>query len=488
MNYDEESLEVENLSESEELQDEVNEDAVHSDGGEDESAKDFASYQEILEELKEQKRAAKDIIAVLEPLTSNTKIHEEIANLAQNIQDSYRTIKSSKSANTAAQNALNKHREQIKVDLDGIGSQLQKTNQYLKHIKALEEKARIKKEGIDTLKQAANASKQEITEIKSEVNRLLKAVENLSKKASAWISKMSQSKSSADSILKGLQEINNQALKHSKELHQYYIDGKKSFDKIEQLDKRVEASYRRAKKSTVEIVGWYEKVFAPKGIKKEIEETEKTIKAQQLRIDQQLGLAASNRLCGSLEVKVENLQKSLSGWKLATFSLAITLVILNAIIGLGWIDISNGWRHFSVISPLIFLLIFSSFEYARAARYYQEYSFKFIAAFAMPAYFELLEERNEHEALKYIVETTKSIYTNPSDKVKKHSVLDYIFEVVKKVLPTKSLDTNEIMESMVKNGLEELAGAYLEQQDKRKLIRDKGTLKEDAELKVKAVS
>jgi len=54
----------------------------------------------------------------------------------------------------------------------------------------------------------------------------------------------------------------------------------------------------------------------------------------------------------------------------------------------------------------------------------------------MPAYFELLENKNQNEATKFLIDTINNIYTNPSNKINENSkttFLDYFPDFLKEI-------------------------------------------------------
>lgn len=79
---------------------------------------------------------------------------------------------------------------------------------------------------------------------------------------------------------------------------------------------------------------------------------------------------------------------------------------------------------------------FAILEHSRIKKILDEYSFKYISAFSMPAYFELLENKNPNDATKFLIDTISDIYKNPSNKINENSKItffDYFFDYFKNI-------------------------------------------------------
>lgn len=437
---------------------------LDSDQSEPENKNDSGS---LGKELLEQIEKARTMLATLESLTRNGEIQKTLfEEIAVKIGNEMSEIRGAKSTNTKLANELNKGRAEITGFLDEARTKTNEIKGVLKLLQALKIKLENKGEFIESMKTDVIEKKKEITAINGALKKLFKNTASINNNAGIYLQKIKENGITAEEIVKTLLNIQKQADNNAKNLQDYYENGKKSFEKIEIAKNDIDNIFSDSEQKQLKIKMWYEKLFGDKGTKSEIEKIENKIHAQQAEIDRQLADAAANRLCASFEKKVSSLKVELTEWKNRTKYCVYTLVVLNTVASLVSIFYHKEvapLEHIAIITPIIFLLIFSSLEYVKTKRFLEEYNFKYILAYAMPAYFELIETRGgSQEALKYIVETTNTIHQNVADKIlgkdaSKSTVLDYLGDIMHDLLREK-LDPQKIIEEGLTNKLMDYVG------------------------------
>lgn len=401
----------------------------------------------VLLELKLQISEANKILDILRPLTSNGEIYKTVLDeLISKIETAHKDISTAKSANTKYLNELKVTKDELTNFIDESRSLISEIKTVTSEIKNSQAKAQKWLETIDGLKEQSNTSKKEITAKKNEANDLFKALEKLSKKSDWILTKIEADKTISEDLLDKLQEIAKQAEVNSKELARFYKTGKDSFEKIETQSKRIDNFEKISSDKTGKVQEYFDRLIAwfqwRKPIKEEISDILIKIKANQEQIDKQLQDSAANRLCVVFKEKEERLKEEVLSWKDKVFLITYLLIGVNVILLVTWpilkhwniaigIDI---WRHLWIIAPLAIILWFSILEHGRLKRILDEYSHKYIAAFSMPAYHELIEARDESKAAEFLIKTIEEIYYNPSHKINsnsKQTLIDYIPEFFK---------------------------------------------------------
>lgn len=442
-----------------------------------------SEYADILDRLDEQVKEARELLTLLKPLTSNAALYKGIF---ESLTKEFRTIRGeitqAKSANTKYEKSLDKEKQKLATQMEEIRARIADVKSSLEELKRIQNRAKGRMDTIENLKKESDESKKKITGLKQSASGLLKGMESFYGSAQKLLEKIQVNKKSSDEILVILTQANKQASENAKELLRFFKEGKKNFEKISTTNKQVSLLHHEAKDKNETIVKWFNGLFGRKGVKDEIDETREKMKSLQIQIEDQLSIAASNRLCQMFKNKVDALEPDIENWRNRTIRLAYAILIINIILTfsseiltvifflLSKTDLNvdqldalgnklDLWAHLSIVSPLVFLLIFSALEYAKVKRYYEEYTFKYIAAYAMPAYFELIETRNEEASLKYIIDTTKSIYKNPAEKIhgnekSKNNILDYLSDALNGIFSKKKLDVNQIMEEVLSETIE----------------------------------
>ncbi len=405
--------------------------------------------QKTLEDLKLEIKEAKNILDILVPLTSNWDIYktlfEEISN---QLDKNYKDVSKNKSLNTKYSNDLKKSQEEI----DNFIDESKKTILELKSIQStlnnLEKNSKIKSVKIEEFHNTFLDLKKEIDTKKKEIIKLFNWLSWFSKKAEEFLNIIKENKNSSNNIIKLLEKIQKQAEKNIEILDWYLKNWKEAFDKIKLQSKNIDNFEKLSSNNTSKIQDYFNNLFTPKNsklsIRDEINTILQKIKSQQETIDQQINISTANRLCNAFQDKVTKLEKDLLFWEDRIFRLAFAIIFLNLFLIFFLSPILKKFfsvdfeiwifQHIWVITPVIILFWFAILEHSRIKKILDEYSFKYISAFSMPAYFELLENKNPNDATKFLIDTISDIYKNPSNKINENSkttFLDYFTDFVK---------------------------------------------------------
>jgi len=417
----------------------------------DQNNSDIDEIKVLLDELKRCSKEGKDLLSILDPLSRNAEINKELFdNLAVEIQNTFKDIRASKSLNTSQFNAFKKQKELAEAQIREVKTAILDAKVILSTLKSIEKSAKTNQESIDSLKNQVAQKKSEVGDLHQSVKKIFSSISTLVGKADNHLVKIAEHKKASDEILKLLIKVKDQVNSNAKELEGLFKRGKEKFSSIEKAEREINNLFNGSKSNYLRIKAWVEKIFKPDGISSRIIHIENTIKAQQEEISRQLGQAASNRLCKIFEENTTELKSDLKGWRNGILFTVFCLLSLNASVLFG-LEMSIPQR-ISIASPLVFLLVFCAFEYAKNKRFLEEYRFKHVAAYAMPAYFELIEERSSESALEYIVKTTQDIYANPSDKVYgkkgvKNNLFEYGLEILKRISKDKNVDVRALVEA-----------------------------------------
>ncbi len=99
-------------------------------------------------------------------------------------------------------------------------------------------------------------------------------------------------------------------------------------------------------------------------------------------------------------------------------------------------------------------------QYVRENKFYEEYYFKYISAYGLPAYFELLESKDEVRSVDFLESSIKSIYTNPSQAINdcsKDTAFDYVVDGIKGIFSNKNIDVSKILETFTEGDIQKMA-------------------------------
>jgi len=417
--------------------------------GEENQTLDSTETKALLIDLKNQIKEANQILNTLKPLTANAEIHKAVFDeIITRLETSHKEIVASKTSNTKYLNDLKTTKAEITAFIDESKSNIIEIKTIISSIKESQNKANKWLENIETLKSQSNTSKKEITAKKGEIDKLFKSINAISTKAQKFLTQIEEDKGIADEITKKLKEIIKQAETNSNELLWFYKKGKENFDKIETQSKKIDNFEKLSSENYSKIQEYFDRLLSwikwKEPIKKQIEDILTKIKSNQEQIDNQLQDSTANRLCIAFKDKEEKLKTELIFWKDKVFSITIWLILINLVLlsvwpVLGWFNIKfkiEIWEHLGIILPLAILLWFSILEHGRIKQILDEYSFKYISAFSMPAYHELLESRDEQKSINFLIDTIENIYQNPSHKINSNSkstMVDYIFDFIKEI-------------------------------------------------------
>ncbi|MBU0767194.1 hypothetical protein KKF55_05485 [Patescibacteria group bacterium] len=406
----------------------------------------------VLADLKATLAEVKEIMEVLSPIIENAEIHKEMLEaISLKIEKSHEGVKESRRQNTLLANELEKEREQVSTFLEEAKSYSYEGRKIVNALKLLEERGNKKSLVIENIRNELGERKKEATKLRRQIAILVKKAESLVEQAESLIEKITAQKGKADKLLLLIQKANRNVSSNTKEIKKLFTQGKKSFERIEKQANKVDGFHKKSQTYSEQIMSWNKYIFSDKGTKQQIDRIEKRIKSQQDIIESQLTQAASIRLCASLKDKVNELKQQLPFWKWSTFILVAVIAISNwALFQFSNLD---GWEHIGIMSPIIFLLGFCSLEYVKTTRLAEEYNFKYVSAFGLPAYFELIDERDQKESLDYLIRTTNDIYTNPSESMKgshHHTLLDYIVDAVSSIFSFKKINANKLLEEVLK--------------------------------------
>lgn len=401
----------------------------------------------LLTELKNQIKEASEILDILRPLTANAEIHKSIFDeIVTKFEKTHSEITASKSANTKYLNDLKSTKDEINTFIDASKSNISEIKTIISAVKMAEWKAKKWSENIETLTTQANLYSREIREKKLEIEKLFKKLNTLHNNGVTSMDKLRADETSGKNLIKALNVILNQAKTNTNELEKYYKRWKDSFSKIELQSKKIDNFEQISSENNSKIQEFFDKLISgvrwKEPIKKEIDNILTKIKSHQEQIDQQLQNSASNRLCIAFKDKEEKLQSEVNYWKWMVFILTFILIVVNIwlmLIGpiLNHFNITfhiDPWQHVGIILPLAILLWFSILEHWRLKQILDEYSFKYISAFSMPAYHELLETRSEEKSTNFLINTIERIYQSPSSRINSRSkttMVDYVFDFFK---------------------------------------------------------
>ncbi len=404
--------------------------------------------QKILEDLKLQIKEAKNILDILVPLTSNWEMFKLLFDeISVKIHQDYTDLSKAKSLNTKYVNDLEKSKKEIDEFIDESKKTILEVKSIQNTLKDLEKNSKTKAQKVEDFHKAVLDLKKEIEDKKKEINSLFKSLSWLSKKSEDFLSTIRKNKNSSNDILKVLEKIQKQAEKNIEILDWYFKNWKETFNKIQAQSKTIDNFEKLSSDNNKKIQDYFNDLFTPKSsrlaIKDEINSILQKIKSQQETIDQQINISTANRLCNAFQDKVWKLEKELLFWEDRTFRLAFAIIFLNLFLIFFLSPLLKKFfsinfeiwvfQHIWVITPLVILFWFAILEHSRIKKILDEYSFKYISAFSMPAYFELLENKNQNEATKFLIDTINNIYTNPSNKINENSkttFLDYFMDFV----------------------------------------------------------
>ncbi len=408
-------------------------------------------YQKIIEDLKLQVKEAKSILDILVPLTGNGEIYKTLfEEIWKQLDEAYKDISKSKSLNTKYWNELKKSQEEIDNFIDESKKTILELKSIQSTLKDLEINSKIKSTKIEDFHKTFLNLKKEIDNKKKEIIKLFTWLSWFSKKAEEFLNIVKENKISRNEILKFLEKIQKQAEKNIETLNWYLKNWKETFDKIELQSKKIDNFEKLSSDNTSKIQDYFNNLFTPKNskpsIKDEINNILQKIKSQQETIDQQINTSTANRLCNAFQEKVWKLEKDLLFWEDRTFRLAFAIIFLNLFLIFFLSPLLKKFfsinfeiwvfQHIWVITPLVILFWFAILEHSRIKKILDEYSFKYISAFSMPAYFELLENKNPNDATKFLIDTISDIYKNPSNKINENSKItffDYFFDYFKNI-------------------------------------------------------
>lgn len=408
----------------------------------EENQKKEEDYSKVIIDLKKLIAEWEKILEVLKPLTSNWEIYKEIFEvLKKEINDSLSNIKNAKTQNTKYSNELEDSKKKIEQFLEESKSKITEFKTIILAIKDLEKIAKAKGESIESLEKDTKTLKESIEEKKKEVTKLFNEIKKSKESWDKLLNVFIWKEKEWNEIILKLKEALKVANTNTKELNKFYKEWKESFDKISLQSKKIDSLERLSETKTKGITTFFSTIFDvvswKKSKKEEFEEILIKMKAHQAEIDKQLFDASSLRLSWAFKEKRDNLEKDLSYWQKITFALWVLILVLNfCLVFIKLFCKVELWyfEHVIIILPIAILFWFAILEHARLKKILDVYSFKYIEAFSMPAYTDLIENRDTTKASNFLINTVNDIYKNPTEKINsesKNTILDYLFDLFK---------------------------------------------------------
>jgi hypothetical protein len=163
------------------------------------------------------------------------------------------------------------------------------------------------------------------------------------------------------------------------------------------------------------------------------------------------------------------LNLSMNNWRIVVFFTALFIFSVNLIpeftIHIWTIEfklpVLSIPKTIALNSISVFVLFFWTIQYWAAKRQYEEYSFKYISAFWLPAYLEIINEKDENKALLFLERTITEIYKKPRE-IEKNSIIDYLLEFFK----STKFNLNDLFKDFSEQKIDEVAD-YLKTNIKR---------------------
>lgn len=411
---------------------------------------------QIKKELITERHNAEAVLSVLKVLTANWEIQKEIfENIREEIQTSYNTLKNTKWLNTKLQNELLDQEVKVKDMLVNARWYFVDLRNIKNNISKIEKNVFNKDASVVKIKKEIEEIHKESNSLKNNIKIIFKQCFTVSKKIDNILVTLKDNKILADGFIKFIRSVNIEAKKNQEEINILLEKGKKSLKLIEEDQRKTATLYTETDKKTKTVFSWYERIFNPWWIKDKIEKIEWKIKENQVLIEQQLSEASSNRLTSSLHKKLRKIEINLNFRKRGTIIIVILLLILSIGSYLISIYISKSkiehLDYIQLVYPLVFLLGFFVLQYSKTNKFYEEYYFKYISAFWLPAYFELLESKDDEKAIDYLIRSVEKIHTNPTHEINNNSkdnVFDYMIDWMKWMFSNKNIDLHKIIKNL----------------------------------------
>lgn len=446
---------------------EENKNIVNNESGESSNFLSLEEVKTLKEQLIIEKQKAQHILNLLKTFTVNSESYEllfegirkNIEKSKEDIALSYNQIKTTKTLNTKLYNELLLQEKRIKESLEITRWYINDSKNIKNNISVLEKKLLKREENskkvqekIDQLKIQSNGLKNDIVDASKKMQLLLKNWKVL-------IEGLKNDKALSKEMISYIKTVNEETKKNQSEIQALLNKGKTSFKFIEEKERQISQIYSEVSTKQNKISSWYEKLFNTGWMKDEINKIKLKIKENQFLIDQQLSETSANRLTITLKSKLEKTEKELYFWRKSIILVVISLVILNFALYILWYLYEqyklNYLEYIEFSYPLIFLLVFFVLQYSKINKFYEEYYFKYIAAFWLPAYFELLESKDDTKAVGYLIQTIENIHLNPTKEINsstKDTVFDYILDGIKSLFWASKgvFDFNKIIKSLTK--------------------------------------
>lgn len=426
--------------------------------GNSDDQKSKAEYEEIKKALISEKQKAEHILNVLKSLTANGEIFKELfETIKKEIELSHDEIKKTKWINTKLYNDLSGQETKIKSVLENARAFLIDAKTIKNNLVLIEKELISKKENVLKIKEEVEKMRKESKDLKYKIKDELKQINHVWEEIDKILGVLKKDKELAGTLVEYIKTVNAEAKKNQIEMNALLNKWKESLKKIKEDEKKVSDLSTTTDTKAVKILSWYERLFNPWGIKDKINGIETKIKENQSIIENQLSQASSNRLTTTLKSKLDKTEKTLNFWRKWTIWIASWLTTISI-----WIYIVSSlnnsfkldiWKYIELIYPVIFLLIFFTLQYSRTSKFYEEYYFKYISAFWLPAYFELLESKNDERAVEYLIKTIEKIHTNPTQEINsntKDNMFDYVLDWAKGLMGAKTLDLNKVLKDLTK--------------------------------------
>ncbi len=443
----------------------MEEDIAPSDLNKQNSSEDVTA---ILNELVLEKQKAENILNMLKSLTANWEVYKDIfETIEKEVKGTYDSIKSTKSLNTKFYNDLLQQQEEISSSLERARGFLNESKVIQKNIGDIEKNLKWRENNVWIVKDNVLQIRKDANDLKSKIKKELDQTIKIWKEVDVVLNKIKDNKVMANQMISYIQTVNNQAKTNQLQINKLLEQWKQSLGTIKAQENWVNSFFNQSNQKTKDILSWHDKIFNPWWIKEKILQIDSKIKNNQILIENQLSQASSNRLTNALRERLNKIENALWYWKFGVIMIS-SILFLFSLVRYFCSEENSKFdllQNIELMYPAIFLLIFFVLQYVRTNKFYEEYYFKYISAFWLPAYFELLESKDDKQAVNYLIDTIERIHANPAKEINQNSkdtVFDYVIEWIKWFFWHKKLDLNKIVKDLTKEQLWEIF-EYLQQ-------------------------
>lgn len=414
------------------------------------------NYKEIISMHKE----AKGILKLLESIGKNA---ENYTSIIEWLKADTKTLRSEKPRISKFTTELEKQYWEAQILNTKLKALLTDTQKVKNSADDILKTLNKNSETSEDIAEKIQKLKLELANTKKDINSFYSEAQKKATKIQTLLTQAEKGDIVWKDILKFLKEAQIHAKNSQIELGQILTKWKEDFKKITNSKKEVEDLQWGARKLSDFIQKYHNDLFRTNWTKETIDNIERSIKANQSLIDQQLKNSSANRLCGMLEEHGMILKKTQENWWYMIFSLVVIILLFNSLPIIKTSIISNNvnitWTNFLGIEFILsFALIFSTLQYSSIKKQYEDYVFKHIAAFSLPAYLEFLEDKDQVVYAKFLTDTVSEIYKKPNNN-SKDNLVEHVFDVLKSIF-TKKIDLNWIIKDISDEKINELVKVF----------------------------